>query len=274
MTSRPLAFGRALARTVACQRHALEAVQKVVTSQRAARVSCPGLPGHHGHDGHDVCPAPCYGTDYRRSILCNCVGLSDLSRRRRQAWEYEAVMIAARPTVEVVTAGTDWAAIVAAIVTGMAAIIGIAGTAWQASRSRQAAASDLRTSINAATANQRANIEAAAENLRASNDAEDRRALRAEKMRVYSEFQGAIDNLLVEGGVSNTRQAIAAVYGSAAAVTLIAPEDIGTLARYLAREAGKLADPVSVGVARQDTISGNREELYELMRADLGMDRH
>jgi len=118
-------------------------------------------------------------------------------------------MIAAQPTVEVVTVGTDWAAIIAAIVTGLAAIIGIAGTAWQASRARTASTADLKASIDAAAANQRTNNEAAAENLRVSNDAEDRRALRVEEMRVYSEFQGAIDNLLVSGGVSSTGEAIA-----------------------------------------------------------------
>jgi hypothetical protein len=102
------------------------------------------------------------------------------------AWEDRIVLVATSPTVEVVTAGTDWAAIAAAIATGIAASIGVFGTAWQASHARQAATADLEKSINAA-----------AQNLHASNEAEDRRALRAEKMRVYSEFQGEIDNILV-----------------------------------------------------------------------------
>jgi hypothetical protein len=101
------------------------------------------------------------------------------------------VIIAAPPTVEVVTVGTDWAAVVAAIVTGLAAIIGIAGTAWQANRARLAASADLKTSIEATAANQRANIRAAAENIRVRSDAEDRRAMRSEKMRAYSELQGS-----------------------------------------------------------------------------------
>jgi predicted negative regulator of RcsB-dependent stress response len=183
------------------------------------------------------------------------------------------VIIATQPTVEVVTAGTDWAAIVAAIVTGMAAIFGIAGTAWQASRARQAATADLKTSIDAATSNQQANIEAAAENLRTSNDAGDRRALRAEKIRVYSDFQSEIDNMLTPAA-GRTKETITAIYRSAAAVILIAPENIGALARNLARQAEKVrtsavtTEPVSI-----DTIRGPREELYELMRADIGVDR-
>jgi hypothetical protein len=184
------------------------------------------------------------------------------------------MMIAVQPSVEVVTVGNDWAAIVAAIVTGVAAIIGIAGTTWQASRARTAATADLKKSIDSATANQQANIEAAAKNLQARNDAEDRRALRAEKMRVYSEFQGAIDNLLVEGGVSDKGQAIAAIYRSAATVTLIAPGAIGTLAHSLAREVAKMRESTFVrAIGLHDRINVDREELYRLMRADLGTDQ-
>jgi hypothetical protein len=91
------------------------------------------------------------------------------------------VVTAVQPTVEVVTTGTDWPAIVAAIVTGLAAIIGIAGTAWQAARGRRAAAADLKTSIDAA-----------AKNLRLSITTEDRRAHVAEKRRVYTEFLRSI----------------------------------------------------------------------------------
>jgi hypothetical protein len=64
----------------------------------------------------------------------------------------KAEVIAVQPTVEVVTAGTDWAAIAAAIVTGLAAVIGIAGTAWQAARARAAATADLKTRIDASAA--------------------------------------------------------------------------------------------------------------------------
>jgi hypothetical protein len=187
------------------------------------------------------------------------------------------VIAAVQPAVEVVTASTDWAAIVAAIVTGLAAIIGIVGTSWQANRARRASTADLKTSIDAATANQQASVKAAAENLRASEDAEDRRALRTEKIRVYSEFQGSIDNLLVrEGLVSGGGGGgpVAAAYRSAAAVTLIAPADIGTLARYLAREAGKITEAPVTLISDVSSFEGKRENLYDLMRADLGTDQH
>jgi hypothetical protein len=179
-------------------------------------------------------------------------------------------MIATQPTVEVVTAGTDWAAIIAAIVTGLAAILGIVGTAWQAGRARAAATADLRTSIDAAAVNQQANIEAAAGNLRARDDAEDKRALRSEKMRLYSDFQAAIDSALFVGGASDPREDIAAVYRSASVVILIATEEIGTLVRYLAEEVTKGREEVVSTGSVPDTIHSKREKLYGLMRIDLG----
>jgi hypothetical protein len=169
------------------------------------------------------------------------------------------VMIAAQPSVEVVTAGTDWPAIIAAIVTGLAAIIGIAGTAWQAGRARQAATTDLKTSIDAAAAN-----------LRASNRAEDIRTQQAEKARLYSEFQGAIDTALIIGAERNEREDVATVYRSAAAVTLMANENIRTLVRYLAEEIIKARNALLSSGSVPDKFRIKRDELYDLMRADLG----
>jgi len=128
---------------------------------------------------------------------------------RRQKWEHEAVIIAAQPTVEVVTAGTDWAAIVAAIVTGLAAIIGIAGTAWQASRARKTATADLTTSINAATANQQANIEAAADNTVRTLDAARDERIWDRRARAYEQ---SIAALLYRR--QRRREAQAQLYGS------------------------------------------------------------
>jgi hypothetical protein len=169
------------------------------------------------------------------------------------------VVITAQPTVEVVTAGTDWAAIVAAIVTGLAAIIGIAGTAWQASRARQAATADLRASI-----------EATAANVRASSRAEDLRVQRSEKMRLYSEFQGAIDTALVIRGERNMSEDVAAVYRSAAVVTLIADDDIRTIVRYVAGEVIRARNELSSSGSVPERFRSRRDDLYELMRADLG----
>lgn len=189
-----------------------------------------------------------------------------------QTWEHGIVISAAQPTIQVVTAGTDWAAIVAAIVTGLAAIIGIGGTALQANAARKASAADLKTSVDAATTNQQANIEAAAENMRVSIEAEDMRALRAEKIRVYSEFQGAIDNLLVRESIGSAQDAVAVIYRSAAVVSLIAPGDIGRLSRDLARTCANLIGDFIVS-KDTDPISDKRVELYDLMRADLGTDK-
>ena len=107
-------------------------------------------------------------------------------------------------------------------------------------------------------------------NLRASNRTEDRRAERSEKMRLYSEFQGAIDTALVVAGERNLSEDIAAVYRSAAAVTLIANDDIRTLVGYLAEEIIRGRNALFSSGLVPDKFRNKRDELYELMRADLG----
>jgi hypothetical protein len=102
------------------------------------------------------------------------------------------MIIAAQPTVEVVTAGTDWPAIVAAIVTGLVAIIGIGGTAWQAKRGREAATADLNASLTAATTNQNANIKAAAENTARTLDAALGERIWERRARAYEQSIGAL----------------------------------------------------------------------------------
>ena len=100
------------------------------------------------------------------------------------------------PTIQIVTAGTDWPAIVSAIVTGAAAIAGIGGTAWQAARGRQASLADRR----AASDDLKKSLDQTATNLRISNAAEEQRAIQAEKIRVYSAFQGAVDAVIAVAG--------------------------------------------------------------------------
>jgi hypothetical protein len=80
------------------------------------------------------------------------------------------------PVAKVITVSTDWPTIVAAIITGVAAVVGIIGTCWQAKRGREAASEDLRASLDAASANLLAGI-----------TAEDKRAERAVKQRAYAE---------------------------------------------------------------------------------------
>jgi hypothetical protein len=89
------------------------------------------------------------------------------------------------PIIQVITTGTDWPAIAAAGATAVAAVAGIWGTAWQARRAREAASHDLRQ-----------NIEATAENLRRGIDAENKRALIAERRRLYAEFLASVDTLM------------------------------------------------------------------------------
>jgi hypothetical protein len=171
--------------------------------------------------------------------------------------------------VDVVPASTDWAAVVAAIMTGVAAIAGIAGTYWQGKRARESASRDLTVSL-AATA----------DNLASSIRAEDLRGLRAEKIRVYSAFQGAIDEVVVAGSEDSEdenamRRALTDMYKAAAAVTLIGPDLVGTaahaLVRAIAEESGsdRARSPM---FDRDSVIQDGRQRLYGSMRADLAAD--
>jgi hypothetical protein len=68
------------------------------------------------------------------------------------------------------------------LVTGAVGLAGIAGTAWQSKRSREAQSKDLRASIDAA-----------AGNLRLSITTEDDRANKAEKRRIYARCLAALN---------------------------------------------------------------------------------
>ena len=59
----------------------------------------------------------------------------------------------------------DWGTVVAGAITGVVGLAGIAGTTWQAKRSRAAQTADLRASLDATT-----------ENLKLGTDAENARA--------------------------------------------------------------------------------------------------
>jgi hypothetical protein len=87
------------------------------------------------------------------------------------------------PTViDVVNSDIDWAAVAGAGATAIAAVGGIWGTARQARRAREAAARDLKESLIATT-----------ENLQLGIRAEDDRARRAEKRRIYASCLAAIN---------------------------------------------------------------------------------
>lgn len=141
-------------------------------------------------------------------------------------------------TVEVITAPTDWAAVVSAIVTGVAAVTGIAGTSIQARNAQKAASRDLAR-----------NLQAQADLLEASNTAVQNRSIYSQKLRVYAAFQGAIDLLIImaergelqEGDFS---RAHFAMLGAAAEVELVAPQKIDDLA-------GKIKRSLSRGIGSE-----------------------
>ena len=80
------------------------------------------------------------------------------------------------------TASTEWPAIVAGIV----GVAGILATYFQNVAARKAASADLTKSLNAAAGNLATRI-----------NAENWLALQAEKQRVYSEFQGRLDDVFM-----------------------------------------------------------------------------
>ena len=165
------------------------------------------------------------------------------------------------PVIDVVTKGTDWPAIIAAIVTGVAAVLGIGGTAWQAKRGREAASGDLQAGIGAA----------------------DKRALQAEKLRVYSQFHGTLDEVVVRAvrsdarttGKADLNNALTAMYRATAAVRLIAPERLGQAVRKAAEDVASETGTDRLGSRefdRDNYIYNQRQELYDKMRVDLGVE--
>lgn len=94
--------------------------------------------------------------------------------------------MASSPVIYIVTsASTDWPAIVSAIATFAAAAIGIGGTAWQAKRGREAAATDLRVTLDSTTNNLLVGIAADAD-----------KTIRADKQRVYAACLAAVNNMI------------------------------------------------------------------------------
>lgn len=185
----------------------------------------------------------------------------------RKKCHYDAV-----PTVEVITAPTDWAAVVSAAVTGVAAIAGIAGTSWLAASARKEAAS----AREAASRDLQASIKAAADNLEISNAAEDRRAIQTQKMRIYAAFQGAVDDVIAVARRSKQQEgefskAHSAMLKAAAEAVLVAPKVIGDLADRITRYVSDNIGPSGFrsNVDPQQTIDRHRKELTKEMKADL-----
>ena len=196
-----------------------------------------------------------------------------LWRFGRDAAHQKACHYGAVPTVQVITAGTDWPAIVAAVVTGVAAVAGIVGTGQQAARARKSASEDAANARKSASEDLDKSIKAAAQNLQDSNAADSRRAIRAEKIRIYSAFQGAVDAVIAVASQSNQQdgelsQAHSAMVKALAEVMLVAPKQICDLADQIKRSVTRS------GVDPSGTIHRQYDQLYELMRADLAATDH
>jgi len=110
--------------------------------------------------------------------------------------------------------------------------------------------------------------------------AEDTRALRAEKQRVYSECRGSIDDLFVAAdqlrnrttGAVDLASALGAMYRATAAVKLIAPGPLGDLANTTARAMAETATANAAVLDADNKVYNNRQSLYRLMREDLSVD--
>jgi len=202
------------------------------------------------------------------------------------------------PVVDVVT-GTDWASIIASIATGVAAIVGIFGTAYLAKRASKDAKKSLEAASNEAKANRQAasrdlqaSIQAGADQLAKSINAEDKRAHDAEKRRIYAKVLAAMDELIAaasayrvarsNGSDDEERKPIVArqtraqegMFGATGELLLIAPREVAedenalrkTMVQFMV--ASHRGEPFT-GPSAVD-IGGMRTALLRSMRMDLG----
>ena len=180
-------------------------------------------------------------------------------------------MEAITPVVQVVTGGTDWPAIVAAISTGVVGLAGIFGTLWQGKRAREAASSDLKVSLGATTAN-----------LNRSINAENERAQQAAKRHAYAAFHVAINDFVVavssgedlnsEAARSAFAKARTALLSTNAEVALIAPKQIDDLMDELVAVLTDLMEArrANPSAPRPPKLDEEHRKLFDAMRADLG----
>jgi hypothetical protein len=189
------------------------------------------------------------------------------------------VLDATQPAVQVVTAGTDWAAIAA----GVLGLAGIIGTYWQGKRGREAASTDLKASLAAEAANLLAGIQA-----------EDMRAERAVKQRIYAACQASFLEMIgavlsqrtmcLQAGPDADMGALKAMveeprnamYDAVSELRLIAPTDVANLATEIQVAFLNFIDDTYRGASQLDptappALADMQERLYIQMRADLGV---
>jgi len=202
------------------------------------------------------------------------------------------------PVVDVVT-GTDWASVIASIATGVAAIVGIGGTAYLANRasrtagiSLNAASSDAKDNREAASRDLQASINAAADQLVVSINAEDKRAYVVEKRRIYAKVLVAMDEVIAaatayrvarsDGSNEEERKPILArqtkaqegMFGATGELWLIAPREVAEKENALRDAMVKFMVSSHRGEPFTDPraleIGGMRSALLRSMRIDLG----
>ena len=207
-------------------------------------------------------------------------------------------LLAIPPVVDVVTS-TDWASVIASIATGVAAIVGIGGTAYLAKRaskdakaSLQAASDDSRVSREAASRDLQTSVKASAEQLVTSINAEDKRAYITEKRRIYASVLAALNELTIaaaayrvarslnkseeerKGEVSRQTKAQEGMFQAIGELMLIAPSTVAGNAINLQNSLVQFmiashAGPPFTGPEMR-TIGGVRDALLRSMRIDLG----
>jgi hypothetical protein len=158
----------------------------------------------------------------------------------------------ASPVIQVVTSGTDWPAVVAAISGG---VVGLAGIifAWRQSKM--------------------------------TIRADDERAELAEKRQIYSKYQASLDDVFTIANILRTEHgpdrpkylselqaANVVMFNATSDVRLTAPAGIASVARKVAdtlSAAAWRAAQTGSDVDQDNAVYNGRQELYSVMRADL-----
>jgi len=156
--------------------------------------------------------------------------------------------------VQVVTSGVDWPAVVAAISGG---VVGLAGIifAWRQSKM--------------------------------TIRADDERVELADKRQIYSKYQASLDDVFTVANIlrtehgpdrpkylSNLQGANVAMFNATSDVRLAAPAHIANKAREVADTLSKAAvraAQTGADVDQDNAVYNGRQDLYRLMRADLGV---
>jgi hypothetical protein len=173
---------------------------------------------------------------------------------------------------------TDWVSFVPSVVTGIVGLAGIGGATWQAKRSREAAAADLRGSLDAA-----------AENLRLGIIADGERARLVERRRIYAEYLAAVNlNILAVTRLRDTlrkrkgeaevdsmwiavQDCVLASNNLRMALDLIASEDVIEHAIGISNFLNQIQDETLAGqTTEQGLWPRDLELLGNAMRSDLG----